>query len=118
MFKMRKCNIIFLILFLNFSGVSMANSDIQLQENSFKEDSVALVDSCPPNRRAKINSYIIKVSCENNSYYNCQDIIPRKPTIDELCLIESLRLENELVIYKLDDLHVVHVFPLNQIKRD
>jgi hypothetical protein len=76
----------------------------------------SIQDTCESNLRAKPNTYELKVNCKNHNFYNCSDLIPREVTVDELCLIESLRQDSQMIIHQLDNLHEVYVFPRNQIK--
>ena len=57
--------------------------------------------------RVKEGAYPGKVSSE---------IIPRKLKPNEKCLIENQRLETEILVLSLDEIHEVLIYPRNQIK--
>lgn len=57
--------------------------------------------------RVKEGAYPGKVS---------SDIIPRKLKPNEKCLIENQRLETEILVLSLDEIHEVLIYPRNQIK--
>ena len=119
---MKKIILITQIIML-FTLVFANSSDFQIQSiGSLVSDKDELIitsqDSCDYHFRAKENSFLIKVNCSNHTFYNCIDLIPRKATVNELCLIESLRHDSQVVVYQLDDLHDVFIFPINQIKTE
>jgi hypothetical protein len=61
-----------------------------------------------------------KVVIKENAYpgFDISVIVPRELTNEEVCLIKSLRREEENVVHSLDDVHEVIIYAKNKIKQE
>ena len=69
-------------------------------------------------QNCQVNESSYKVIVKENAYpgYDSKVVIARTLTTEELCLIKTLRREEETITYSLDEIYEVLIYAKNMIK--